>query len=106
MEATNDLKKTWKIIKNIISKNKRNSPTEIFVDSGKTITDKIAIVQKFNDFFVNIGPTLASKIQSTNTNYKEYLCGDYLDSFALFFTTPQKVVKATNELANKTSAGS
>ena len=73
-------------------------------------------MQKFNDFFINIGPTLASKIQITNTNYKEYLCGDYPDSFALFLTTPQEVIKATSrlifdlcpegvELANKTSAG-
>jgi len=60
---------------------------------------------KFNDFFVNIGPILASKRQPTNTNYKQYLCGDYPDSFALFLTTTQKVIKATNELANKTSAG-
>ena len=65
-----------------------------------TITDKNAIVQKFNDFLVNIGPILA-----TNTNHKEYLSGDYPDSFALFLTTPQEVIKATNELANKTSAG-
>jgi len=105
MEATDDMKKTWKIIKNIISRNKQNSPTESFVDNGKAITDKNAIVQKFNDFFVNIGPTLASKIQPTNTDHKEYLCGDYPDSFALFLTTPQEVIKATNELANKTSAG-
>ena len=61
------MKKTWKIIKNIISRNKQNSPTESFVDNGKTITDKNAIVQKFNDFFVNIGPTLASKIQPTQS---------------------------------------
>ena len=67
MEATEDMKKTWKIIKNIISRNKQNSPTESFVDNGKTITDKNAIVQKFNDFFVNIGPTLASKIQPTQS---------------------------------------
>ena len=33
------------------------------------------------------------------------MCGDYPDSFALFLTTPQEVIKATNELANKTSAG-
>jgi len=105
MEATDDMKKTWKIIKNIISRNKQNSLTESFVDNGKTITDKNAIVQKFNDFFVNTGPTLASKIQPTNTNHKEYLSEDYPDSFALFLTTPQEVIKATNELANKTSAG-
>ena len=84
MEATDDMKKTWKMIKkNIISRNKQNSATESFVDNGKIISDKNAIVQKFNDFFVNIGPTLASKIQSTNTNRsRAYLCGDYPDSFA------------------------
>jgi len=43
MEATNDLKKTWKIIKNIISRNKQNSPTESYVDNGKIITDKNVI---------------------------------------------------------------
>ena len=63
-------------------------------------------MQKFYDFFVTTGPTLASKVQPTNTNYKEYLCGDYPNSFALFLTTPQEVMKATNELANKTSARS
>ena len=65
MEATDDMKKTWKIIKTIISRNKQNSPTESLVDNGKLITDKNAVVQKFYDFFVNIGPTLASKIQPT-----------------------------------------
>jgi len=89
MEVTDDMKKTWKIIKTIISRNKQNSSTESLVDSGKLITDKNAIVQKFYDFFVNIGPTLASKIQPTNINCKEYLCGDYPDSFALFLTTPE-----------------
>ena len=105
MEATEDMKKTWKIIKNIISRNKQNSPTESFVDNGKAITDKNAIVQKFNDAYVNIGPTLTSRIQPTNTNHKKYLWGNYPDSFALFLTTPQEVIKATNKLANKTNTG-
>ena len=43
MEATDAMKKTWWIIKNIISRNKQNSPTESIVDNGKTITDKNAI---------------------------------------------------------------
>jgi len=98
------MKNIWKIIKNITLRNKQNSPTESFVDC-KTITDKNAIVQKFNDAYVNIGPTLTSRIQPTNTNHKKYLWGNYPDSFALFLTTPQEVIKATNKLANKTNAG-
>ena len=63
-------------------------------------------MQKFNDFFVNIGPTLASKIQPSNTNHKHYLCGDnYPRLFCSIFNNSPGSNKATNELANKTSAG-
>ena len=49
------------------------------------------------------GPACNS--EPTNTNHKDYLTGDCPDSFAIFVTTPQEVIKAINELANKTSAG-
>ena len=105
LEATSNMKKTWKIIKSLISKNNFGTITESFVANGVTITDKALIVNKFNDFFVNVGPTLASKINPTPASHKQFLSGDYLDSFALFLTTPEEVIKITNELANKTSAG-
>ena len=41
--------------------------------SGTIITDPNKIPNEFNDFFVNIGPKLASKIQSTGKQYYEYL---------------------------------
>ena len=105
LEATNDMKKTWKIIKNIISKNKSNIITDTFLVNGKKTVDKNIIVNKFNEYFVNVGPSLANKIQSSNVHYQQFLCGNYPNSFALFFTTPEEVIKVTNELANKTSAG-
>ena len=76
VEAMDDMKKIWKIVKNRI--HKQNTLTPSFVDNGKVITDKNATVHRFNKFFVNNGPTLASKIQPTNTNYKQYFCGDFL----------------------------
>ena len=40
---------------------------------GENISYPQLIVNDFNDFFVNIGPKLASKINSTGKKYHEYL---------------------------------
>ena len=58
-----NMKKTWSIIKQIINK-KRFSKTQsqFKLNDGTLLTDKSAISEKFNDFFINIGPTLANKI--------------------------------------------
>ena len=31
------------------------------MDDGQRIEDKITIANKFNDFYINVGPTLAKK---------------------------------------------
>ena len=49
----------------------------IFIHNGKTITNRNQIVNLFNDFFVNIGPTLANKIPKTDISaghYLKYMC--------------------------------
>ena len=59
----NDVKGTWKILNSIIKKSNNNSnyPTE-FVNNGIVLNNKKDIANGFNDFFVNIGPQLAKKI--------------------------------------------
>jgi len=84
MEATDNMKNIWKIIKNITLRNKQNSPTESFVD-GKTITDKNAIVQKFNDAYVNIGPTLTIVEYSPLTQTIKSTCGEIIPTLLLYF---------------------
>ena len=60
----NGLRNSWRIMKYIISKNKTSSSCSIFyINDGVNITnDKKVIVEKFNSFFVNVGPNLAQKI--------------------------------------------
>ena len=68
------MRKTWKTINNDIGHAQKQSQIDQFKgNSGTIITDPNKISNKFNYFFVNIGPKLASKIQNTGKQYYEYL---------------------------------
>ena len=69
----NNLNKTWKIIKEVINKNKRPRIQDSFVLNGHTITSKVDISEKCNDFFVNIGPTLKNRIPSCTGKVSDYI---------------------------------
>ena len=90
--TTHDIKKTWQVIKTIIGKNTLSVPVESFRSNNTTISDKSEIVDKFNKFFVNIGPTLANKISASQVCYSSFLKGDYSNSFSLFFTDPTEII--------------
>ena len=73
-KSKNDMKKTWNAINDIIGKGKRQSSQCKFKDeSGNIFTNPQDISNQFNDFFVNVGPELASNIQNTGKNYYDYL---------------------------------
>ena len=57
-----NMKKTWGILKEIISKNKVRKIQEQFkLGDGSVISNKLIKSEKFNEFFINIGPTFAKK---------------------------------------------
>ena len=60
-----DIAKSWKIIKEITGLNSSNTTNAGFIINGNIVNDKTAIAIEFNNFFVNIGPELASNINST-----------------------------------------
>ena len=56
-----DFKKIWSLINSLTGKNKKStSITEITVDNNN-ISDRKLIAESFNEYFVNIGPKLASE---------------------------------------------
>ena len=70
----NDKKKSWGIIKNIINKNKAPIFQSTFkLNNGCIISDKKAVSEHFNDFFINVGPTLARKIPNVGKLPKDFL---------------------------------
>ena len=100
-----DIKQTWNIIRQALSKNSMETITDAFKVNNSTITDKTTIVNKFNDYFVNIGPSLASKIPNSTKNYATYLKGNYKNSFALLPTTEEEVISTVNKMIPKCSSG-
>ena len=71
----NNIKKTWAIINEVINKTnmKKNYLPRSLIVNNKTIYDKKLIAENFNDFFVNIGPKLAAKIEPATQNFNTYL---------------------------------
>ena len=67
---------TWATIKEVINKTKtiNHSLPRRLIKNNKTIFNKEIIAETFNEFFINIGPNLASKIKtSSNKSFHNYL---------------------------------
>ena len=89
-----NLKKTWSILKNIVNKSRVNKMQEKFKITDNTITtDKSAIVEHFNDFFVNIGHNLAKRIPDVGIFPKKYLGDRVLQTIFLEPVTPEELSK-------------
>ena len=67
-----DMKKTWKIIKAVVGKKRGTCdsfPNTLII--GKVeITDTKTVANSFNNFFVKIGPNIASKILKSDETLK------------------------------------
>ena len=83
MTHKNDTGQTWKVINDLLysgnSKSKVTQVEKLCLDSNgrrTQVSSAEEIGQVFNDFFVNVGPNLASNIQkATNGNsFRDYLC--------------------------------
>ena len=57
-----NLKQTWKIMKEIIGVPNKFSISQTFASNGRQLSDKEEIADSLNDYFVNVGDQLATKI--------------------------------------------
>ena len=93
----NNLNKSWKIIKEVIGRNKSKPQLcKQFEVNGTKIEDSKIISNKFNDYFVGIGDSMAKKIQPSIRKFSEYLSGSYMNSFYLNPTTEEEIDKIIN----------
>ena len=54
--------------------------------------------EKFNHYFANIGSDLAKEILNVSTDFKEFLSGNYAQSFSLDLCMIKKFVISSNSL--------
>ena len=92
-ENKSDLKRSWTILKQVINKRVNTKQPLGFKDNGSVISDKIQISNKFNEFFVNVGPTLASKIPSSAKTPDSYLRNEVVESLFLSPVNDAEILK-------------
>ena len=64
-----NLRKSWDAIRTIVGKRKGGDEPNISLHvNGKDVTSPKAVCDTFNNYFVNIGPSLARSIPPTNTD--------------------------------------
>ena len=103
----NDSRKTWSTIKKLINKNKSKTefPSYFLINQIKE-TDKKVIADKFNQFFTEIGPTLAKKIKSnSSSSYNTFLKQNIMSSFQFNLVTSDSIQKLISSLKSKSSFG-
>ena len=101
-----NLRQTWKLINTIISKKKDNTICTIFRCNDAQVADKNEIVEKFNEYFVNIGSSLAAQIPISSKHFSHYLRPQALmHSFSLYLCDPHEIFQIISKLPNKNSSG-
>ena len=66
-KCKNNLKTTWKLVGTLVNRKTKGQtiPNKILADN-RIYTKQSDIAERFNNYFVNIGPELASKIADNN----------------------------------------
>ena len=101
----NDMKNTWKIINNVLNKNRKKSQISKINNEGTIVDDPTSIAETFNEYFSQIGSNLAKKVPQSNEPFYEYL--DNPNQHSLFFTptNEDEIINIIKNLQVKKSAG-
>ena len=96
----NDIRKTWDTLKGIICKNKMKSLyPRFFTNEGQQITGDKNIADKFNEYFAEIGQSLANSIDiADKATFDTHLKKPNSSSFQFQYTdehSVQKIIKKT-----------
>ena len=78
-----------------------------FKIGNQNITDHKTISNKFNDYFANIGNTLARKIEKSKNHYLDYMPrqSSFINSCVFSPTTRTEIISITKALKNTFSSG-
>ena len=97
--SKSDVKRTWKIIKTIINKKKNDRITTRFNMNNVTVDDQSMIVNNFNKFYVNLGPSQSRACPETNIP-SDYYTPNINHSIFLFETDKTEISCIIKNLKN------
>ena len=100
-----NMKETWKILNSLINKKSKGKQisTEFNGDESKITGDK-TIANGFNNFFVNIGPSLAKRIPKCKDSlFTQFLPDKVEDTMFLQPVTEEEIMQQVKNAKNKKS---
>lgn len=104
-----NMKKTWKLINDTVKRKSKKNHSKSHVSKicykGREFTSAKDISDKFNEYFQDVGPSLASKISPSKKNYKDYLKDRVESKFFLRPTTFHEVSELIEELDSHKALG-
>ena len=103
---TNDSKKTWSIIREVIGscKQKDRLPN-FFLKNGHIVKDTLEIANGFNTFFAGIGPKLASEIGTSDISFETFLANENPNPFKFSRISEMDIFRICRHLKPKLSSG-
>ena len=100
------MRQTWKTINDVIGRTQKQGISDQFKRvSGSIITDPTVISNEFNDFFVNVGPDLASRIHNTGKPYYDYIKAAHDKSIFMKPIIEDEIIKIIGKFDKNKSAG-
>ena len=106
--AKNDIKRTWKTIKEALNKNKKSpSFPGKFRLGDEIFTDDKCISDRFNSFFANIGLEISNKIDMNNSDIsvEHFLQNEIHSTFNFKHVSTSEVFGVLKRLKPKLSTG-
>lgn len=94
----NNMKNTWKILKDVINSKKKSVSCSRFKVNDTIVTDSKVIANDFNQFYVNVGPNLASKIPKHETSPTENIRNRNMYSMLVEPVVEEEVLKIIHQL--------
>ena len=92
--------KHWKIIKDVINKRQNATKTATFRISEHDITDQQKIAEKFKEFYVKIGPTLANKIPAGRRDHITYIKNGTTNYIYLRTVNEEEIINILKDMKN------
>ena len=102
IELKNTMRATWKLINEVIKPGCHGKFNELKLrHGGFVVTEAQTVATLFNQYFSTIGSKVGNSIGNTSVDVRQYLLGDFVDSFFFHPVSSECVNKIIFSLKNK-----
>ena len=101
-ELKSNLKATWNLINDIIRPGFREREVDWrLTHGGSVVTEYGAVARLFNDYFSSIGSQINCSVGNSVVDYRQYLKGNFINSFFFHPVSPDHIYRIISSLKNK-----